>query len=209
MIEVVTEYPVAIDSPDHLKPWGTMRDSSVLPSFNAKLFARYDVAQLLDLGCAGGGLVESVLEDGGFAVGIEGSDYSKKRDRASWASIPGNLFTADIGHPFEVMADGDRAYFDVVTAWEVLEHLTEEGIHGLVLNVRAHLAPGGVLLASIAPREDHPWHQTVRSPGWWLDRLTSLGLELDHEATAYFDPDWVRGPLTGEVDSFCAAWRAR
>src|SRR5262249_488147 len=95
-----TSKPVAYDSPDHLGPVGTANDNTTNPRFNRKLFAYLPDVRLLDIGCAGGGLVKSIIDDGGFAVGIEGSDYSKQRRRAEWATIPDRLFTADAAGAF-------------------------------------------------------------------------------------------------------------
>ena len=100
MITISTRSPVAKDSLDHLYPHGTANDNSVLPSFNTKLFNRWPEPRVLDIGCAGGGMVKSIVDDGGFAVGIEGSNYSQKHKRAEWATIPDNLFTADATRPF-------------------------------------------------------------------------------------------------------------
>src|SRR5689334_11430474 len=125
---IITNKPVAIDSPDHLQPQGTALDNSVNPRFNCKLFGWVGKRQVrvLDLGCAGGGFVKSVLDQGGAAVGIEGSDYSRLRLRAEWATIPDNLFTADITDSFQLLQKSTQgqenpAQFTVITAWEVLE----------------------------------------------------------------------------------------
>ena len=81
-ITIETEKPVALDSHDHVKPWGTVRDNTSNREFNRKLFELIPVDRIrvLDLGCAGGGFVRSILEAGGFAVGVEGSDISRIRN---------------------------------------------------------------------------------------------------------------------------------
>jgi len=38
----------------------------------------------MDIRCSGGGLVLDGILKGHFAIGLEGSDYSKKRQRAEW-----------------------------------------------------------------------------------------------------------------------------
>ena len=89
-VEVLTQKPVALDSPDHLMPWGTRQDNSTNLQFNLKL-ARWlplETLSVLDLGCSGGGFVKSVLDMGCLAVGLEGSDYSQVRARTEWATIP-------------------------------------------------------------------------------------------------------------------------
>jgi hypothetical protein len=144
-----------------------------------------------------------VLDGGGFAVGVEGSDYSLVRKRAEWAHIPGNLLTADITEPFKICReDGTRLKFNVITAWEVCEHIAEDRIDAMIRNVLDHLDAGGVLLCSIASFEHMvngvKLHQTVQEVDWWIDRFASLGLVNLPEVERYFWYDWVRGgPGTG------------
>jgi len=93
---------VAYESLDHIYPWGTKQDNSKNLSFNNALYELIPIKELsvLDIGCSGGGFVKTLLDAGVLAVGIEGSDYSKIRGRAEWATIPGHLFTADVTAPF-------------------------------------------------------------------------------------------------------------
>ncbi len=81
---VETDFPVAYQSDDHLHPHGTIRDNSRNYRFNLRLYRmlgyRKDLS-LLDLGCAGGGLVRSFLEDGFDAVGVEPLSAEFTRDR--------------------------------------------------------------------------------------------------------------------------------
>ena len=97
---------VAYSSPDHAQPWGTKNDNSKNPRFNQKLYKLYSQLQtplrVLDLGCSGGGFVRSCINEGCFAVGIEGSDYSRRHKRCEWAVIPEFLFTADITRKFRL-----------------------------------------------------------------------------------------------------------
>jgi len=52
--------------------------------------------KILDMGCSGGGFVRNCLDDGCLAIGLEGSDYSKRHRRAEWRVIPEYLFTCDV-----------------------------------------------------------------------------------------------------------------
>src|SRR5438034_3019168 len=90
--------PVAVDSPDHIAPRGTANDNSRNRLFNRKLEAllRKRPLAVLDLGCAGGGVVKDVLDDGHVAIGLEGSDGSKKLGGAEWAAIPEGLCAGDV-----------------------------------------------------------------------------------------------------------------
>lgn len=203
VISISTQHPIASDSPDHLYPVGTARDNSVNPAFNRRLYEVIPAKQvrLLDLGCAGGGLVKSILDDGGFAVGIEGSDYSKVMARAEWVTIPEYLFTADITEQFELSYEcPDKRWlpptFNVITAWEFFEHIAEDRLYGVVRNIRRHLAPGGFVIGSIA---SFPWseggythHQTVRPKPWWVQRFSELGLSWYPQMELKFDGCMVR-----------------
>jgi 2-polyprenyl-3-methyl-5-hydroxy-6-metoxy-1,4-benzoquinol methylase len=225
MISIITKHPVAADSLDHMYPGATAYDNSIWPPFNAKVFQHWESPRLLDIGCAGGGLVQSIIADGGFAVGIEGSDYSKRMQRAEWATIPGNLFTADATKPFNLQEDGKSLKFDIVTSWEFFEHIPEGRINGVLRNVKKHLKPdGGLFLVSISTQTAGisieqinadgflrpagiEYHVTLHPGEWWLEKLYSQGFQVDTGLTQFFDPDWVRGPLQGCMHSMCAALR--
>src|ERR1051325_2350118 len=156
-LRVRAEREVAYESPDHLIPWGTRRDNSRHRRFNQKLYQLFGEERppiwVLDLGCSGGGFVKDCLDDGCMAVGIEGSDFSKRTKRAEWRTIPEHLFTADITKPFEVFGEfpgGEKQLkFDVITNWEVMEHIHERDIPGVVENVKKHLKPGGLWIMSV------------------------------------------------------------
>jgi hypothetical protein len=62
---------------------------------------------------------------------MEGSDYSLIRKRAEWATIPDSLFTCDITEPFVLAGP----LFYLVTAWEVMEHISQERLPGLCNNI--------------------------------------------------------------------------
>lgn len=203
------EREIAFDSPDHLMPWGTRHDNFTNARFNKRLWQLYPVTQVvkvLDLGCAGGEFVRSCINDGHFAVGLEGSDWSKKHKRAAWGLIQDSLFTCDITRPFTLHFQGERLTFDVVTAWEVIEHIKEDDLQMLVLNVKAHLAPGGLWILSITNQEDVlggvRLHQTVRPKRWWRQKLESFGFDVLDSYAAYFAGQFVRGARIDNDISF-------
>lgn len=181
--QVLTDYPVALDSPDHLWPHGTARDNSRCPEFCELVERHFGGRPLfcLDLGCSGGGLVRDWLERGHHALGLEGSDYSRKRGRAEWATIPENLLTCDCSRPFQVLYEGAPARFDVITGWEFFEHIPEDRIKTLMTNVRNHIAPGGLVLASIPCHRDPPWHLCLHERPWWNQVFANHGFEVSEE----------------------------
>ena len=156
--------------------------------------------RVLDLGCAGGGFVRSLLDDGHFAVGLEGSDYQLVNQGVEWSTIPLHLFTCDVTKPFRLTDRATHAplLFDAITAWEVMEHIPNEGLPFLFENIHRHLAPGGVLVFSIATflDWDHKtgvvWHVTVKPRSWWEERFAELGFEVLDEHPFGKD-DWLRG----------------
>ena len=208
------ERGVASDSPDHLMPWGTRADNSRNPRFNQKLYHLYPgrehMMAVLDLGCSGGGFVKSCLDDGCLAVGLEGSDFSKKRRRAEWATIPDFLFTCDITKNFEIFIEGgedaERVQFDVVTAWEVMEHIKTADLPKLIENIKKHLKPSGLWIMSISPNEEVvngvTLHQTVQPKAWWIDMFAKSGLTHLEEYDGYFNTQYVRGPKYNGPGSF-------
>jgi hypothetical protein len=211
---VDAERAVAVSSPDHLIPWGTRRDNSRNPRFVQKLNKLFGASKgplwLLDLGCSGGGFVADCLDDGWMAVGLEGSDFSKQRRRAEWRTIPENLFTADITAKFQVYIEtaqeSSQAKFDVVTSWEVIEHIAEADLPRVSENVQRHLRPGGLWIMSVSPNveiiEGVPLHQTVQSRDWWLQKFASLGWTHLPAHLNFFNTQFVRGPKYGAPGSF-------
>jgi SAM-dependent methyltransferase len=208
-ITIQTEKPIAVDSPDHQYPLGTAQDNSTDPIFNKALFSlipAHDV-RLLDIGCSGGGFVKSILDAGGFAVGVEGSDYSQKRRRAEWATIPEHLFTADATVPFQLSQDGEPLKFNVITAWEFLEHIADADLDGVFANIHRHLAPQGIVITSVCPisclhtgkmhtgestGEGVELHQTAQPESWWRTRLADAGFMMFDEIKPCFK-SFVRG----------------
>jgi SAM-dependent methyltransferase len=198
-----TEHPVAISSNDTRFPRGCKNDNSIAPRFNHKLyqfFGRQTRLRVLDLGCAGGGFVRSLLDQGHFAVGLEGSDYPLVNQTMEWSTIPRHLFTCDITKPFRLTdrATNQPLAFDAITGWEVMEHIPQEELAGLFENIDRHLSPDGVLLFSIAtfldwdPSTGVVWHVTVKPRTWWEDRFAEFGFEVE-EDHPFGKDDWLRG----------------
>ena len=204
-LKLETKHPVALYSQDTKKPRGAKNDNSLQQSFNNQLIEFHpnngNPLNILDLGCAGGGLVRSLLDDGHFAIGLEGSDFPKTHGLGEWNTIPGNLFTCDITEPFllaEETTISQPFLFDIVTAWEVLEHIPEERLPQLMENIRRHLKPDGRIIFSIATFPDLDeetgtnWHVCIHSKPWWVAKFIELGYD---EVTSHpFGKEhWLRG----------------
>jgi len=203
------EREIAFDSPDHVMPWGTRHDSSINQRFNRKLWRLYSATQavkVLDLGCASGEFVRTCINDGHFAVGLEGSDWSQRHKRSAWALIEGFLFTCDVTRTFRLSFGQRPLKFDVVTAWEFIEHIKEDDLSMVASNVHAHLALGGIWILSITNQEDIVGgvrlHQTVRPKTWWRQKFESLGFQLVEGFISYFAGQFVRGARRDNEVSF-------
>jgi len=154
-LSVQTDHPVAINSPDHLVPHGTKYNNSTNRKFvllmNRLFRQRFPTGPLacMDLGCSGGQLIADFASIRWIAVGIEGSDYSLKHQRANWRTLAGtNLFTSDITKPFQVRLGTEKLKFHLITAWEVMEHIEKNDLEAVFDNIRSHLAEGGFFIAS-------------------------------------------------------------
>jgi len=188
-IEVQTDNPIAFKSPDHLIPWGTMRDNSTNKKFVSFMKRRIErrpqpTYAAMDLGCSGGQLVKDFADLGWLAVGLEGSDFSLKHRRANWPALAGkNLFTCDITRPFQITSAGSPAHFDLITAWEVLEHIPTADLPMIFTNILKHLKSGGYFIASTTSEPDiHDGvdlHQTKWPNAEWRKMIASRFPELE------------------------------
>ncbi|MFM8271666.1 MAG: class I SAM-dependent methyltransferase [Gemmata sp.] len=208
--ELSTRHPLAADSVDTTHPRGAKQDNSICLRFNQRLyqlFGHRPGLKVLDLGCAGGGLVRTLIDEGHFAVGLEGSDHPRLNQFGEWGTVPHHLFTCDITKPYTLVSRASQQpiQFDAVTAWEVMEHIPEDRIAPLMANADAHLAPGGWVLFSIATFLDYcpstgvAWHRTVRPREWWVAKFASLGFveSAGHPFGPYY---WLRGSGNGRYD---------
>lgn len=196
-IRLETDHPIAYESLDHLYPHGTIRDNTRYPRFVEKceelLLPKRDLA-FLDLGCSGGGMVlESALR-GHLSMGLEGSDCSKKEQRAEWRLLGDRLQTCDITKPFYLRRlDNEIQQFDIITAWEVLEHIAEADLPQLFENIRNHLTDDGYFVGSIANWDDIDpvsgvnWHVTVHPYEWWAEKFNNAGFKICTEDFAVID----------------------
>lgn len=154
----------------------------------------------LDLGCSGGGIVLDALLRGHLAYGLEGSDASLKAQRAEWRLLRNSLSTCDITKPFTIVHhETDKpVLFDVISAWEVLEHIPEENLSTMLENAGKSLKDTGFFVGSIVrgpsrdldPNIDH--HKTQQPYSWWIELFETKGFEVCTEIFPI--EDLARGP---------------
>lgn len=202
MTKLECDSKIAYDSPDHINPWGSKRDNSKSKMFMRKLFFlfwnRKNIPKILDLGCSGGGFIRDCTNNGYFGIGLEGSDYSKIRNRAEWVTIPDSLFTCDISRKFLLKDDKNKILkFDLITAWEFLEHIPKSRVSQVIKNIKKHINKEGIFIGSICNGSDKPegieLHLTQENKEWWLNEFRKEGLYEKKEFYSFFGNQYVRG----------------
>jgi len=196
MFELLTNFPIAFDSPDHLMPLGTKKDNSRNHRFIKKCEEwlqekKIKKGTILDMGCAGGGCVEDFAALGHDVYGLEGSDYSQKIKRAAWRTIPDRLYTCDISRPFSIYLNNRPATFDLIFSFDVMEHIKKSRLQTYFQNIYNHLADESLFIGTftsrrsnlnIRKRKKHPemkypkHHQTVMTKKQWYRFIKKLGL---------------------------------
>lgn len=173
-IKVLTDHPVAYDSYDHIEPCGTKNDNHTNQVYIDEVLAYFGNKKInyLDLGCSGGQLIVDLHEQGNFAIGLEGSDYSVKTGRANWPKYHNDiLFTTDISRPFSIVdEDGELIKFDCISSWEVIEHIHPDRLHILMENIHRHLKDDGIFIGSVSNHEG-PWHVSLFSQEHWEEKI--------------------------------------
>ena len=196
--EVISDHLTSDNNTDQVHPRGVKNDNTrhlrlvnaVENHFKKKL-------SHLDLGCGGGGLVFDFLINGHTSIGLEGSDFAKKGSLHHWQIIKNNLFCADVTKEFSIKdaASSKRVTFDLITAFEVLEHLEESDLPGLISNLKQNMHKGSIFMCSVATFEDKSedvvWHRTVKSKDWWIEKFTENGFKDVSDEFSYLD--YARG----------------
>lgn len=188
-MKLITNYPVAYDSPDHLYPWGTKNDNSTSYEFINEIenyFQNKKPLKFLDIGCSGGQLVVDFHNRGHISVGIEGSDYSVKHQRANWPSYYNkNLFTCDAAKEYKIQDDNNnKILFDCISAWEVVEHINPTELDTFFVNIKNHMHDKSIFVGSISLVGDYhdgngqfeknvELHQSVFSYDEWTQKILS------------------------------------
>ena len=113
-----------------------------------KTFVNLEGKKVLDIGCGGGILAESIAQSGADTTGIDLSEKALKVAELHALEVGTNLTYRAISA--EALADEQPAQYDVVTCMEMLEHVPDPAS---VVRACAKLCkPGGTLFFSTLNR---------------------------------------------------------
>lgn len=153
-VQVHTDFVVATDSLDHINPYGVINDNNNNPAYITEVKKHFNnmTINVLDLGCAGGGIVVDHISQGDFVIGLEGSDnVLMGAGKSNWENYHNkNLFLCDISHPFSITQNETPVLFDYIQTWEVLEHIPTDRLDVLLQNIKVCMKKSSLFCGSIA-----------------------------------------------------------
>ncbi|MBU3071657.1 class I SAM-dependent methyltransferase [Aestuariicella sp. G3-2] len=197
--QFICEKVIADDSMDHVSPESTYEGVVSKPLFVKACERVLEKTKLnfLDLGCGAGSIVMDFLKRGHFAVGIDGSDSCLKADVGYWNYID-FLHTCDTSKPFKFYdVNGKQIKFDVISMWEVFEHIPEELCGQVVREIVHNLSDEGFFVGSISKLEyvnsesGKPYHVTLKPKSWWDKLFEENGLKVMNSPFAH--EEYCRG----------------
>ena len=200
VMHLETCHPIAIGSNDHLSPDSTT-EGVARPTLFVQDCLRVLGSEMksLDLGTGGAGLVYEFAMNQVLAVGIDGSDFCRVNKIGYWPLLPNNLFTCDITKRFRFLSRESETplTFELITSWEVLEHIAEEDLPGLFENIGAHIGKGGYFIGSISRVEyldkaGVPYHVTLQTREWWKRKFSESNLIM-LENHPFYESFFCRG----------------
>ena len=178
--------------------------------------------RIADVGCGAGLMCEPLAARGASVVGIDAAanNIAAARLHAQTAGLP---IDYRVGAPDAALHEGES--FDVLLLLEVVEHVDD--VPAFVSDAVAHLAPGGLLLAStinrtlrsylaaivgaamvfrVLPRGTHHWAQFVR-PAELEQAATACGLTAGERRGMAYLPAvhrawWTRSLSVNYIASF-------
>ncbi|MDO9095232.1 MAG: bifunctional 2-polyprenyl-6-hydroxyphenol methylase/3-demethylubiquinol 3-O-methyltransferase UbiG [Rubrivivax sp.] len=178
--------------------------------------------RIADVGCGAGLMCEPLAARGALVVGIDAAANNIAAARLH-SKAAGLHIDYRIGEPDAALQDGES--FDVLLLLEVVEHVDD--MPAFVRDAVAHLAPGGLLLAStinrtlrsylaaivgaemvfrVLPRGTHRWAQFVQ-PEELAQAAAACGLSPGERRGMAYLPTvhrawWTRGLSVNYIASF-------
>lgn len=146
-------------------------------------------SSMLEVGCAKGYFVKAALIFGINCIGIDISQYAIAN---AVTGVKNRVFVQNI-------AEAHYKNLDSVVSWEMLEHVPEDEVNTVLLNLHAASKAGGLqvhricldMASNYAHQDKDHTHVTVKPRQWWEERFENLG--------------WIRqDPIVEELDALFA-----
>lgn len=167
MLKIKTSKPLVMESQDYLAPIGNISDNHFNISYLNEIeeFFNKKKLSILDLGCAGGQFVVEANLRNHIAVGIDGVDHVLFNKNAAghhnWKKYYEKyFFLTDMGVNFEILENNLIYKFDLISAWEVVEHIFPQNMNIFLTNIVNHLKSNGLFIGSISGHK-HQWHPSA------------------------------------------------
>lgn len=195
---MTTDYPFCYDSADYKEPLGSAHDYHSNTKFIDRIetLFRYRPISMIDLGCANGSQVVEFIKRGHDAAGIDGSDYGVKNKTGGWGTNPDNFFNADLTKPFSLVkkiGSWVEHTFDLITAWDVLEHIAESDLPQFFQNIKNHTDQHSLCFFGIAMFPCGDYHRTVQNEQWWRNYL-SADWKIYQDLMDWWTPEYYVSP---------------
>lgn len=128
------------------------------------------IEQTLDVGAAIGDFTAAWLKVDVDAYALEGSVSCVEK-----LVIPKErMIIADLRFPIDLPLDTPQKY-DLVTCWEVAEHIEEPYVPEFIANLERFMEDDGNLAMSICTLAGR-YHYTVKPLEWWFKQFKRVGL---------------------------------
>lgn len=170
-MKIETNYPLCIDSLDYTNPIGAVNDDNCNPLYVSELESFFGKKiSYLELGCAGGSIIDYMVNQGHDAYGIDGTDHPLKIGRPAWLKhYNSRLFTCDLSKDFQV---SDAPEFDVISSWEFMEHIEPDRLDFVLSKVHSLVSKNGIVVFGISTSVcDH--HKSIFSEQTWKENILS------------------------------------
>lgn len=154
---------------------------------------------VLDVGCADGKFVWSLVREGIYSVGLDQADFSSINGYGEWEAIPVCLVSANLNEPYRISLSCEdegmpneaknALTFSIITASRLQIGLKPSDIQQYFSNIDLHLIPNGVVIAFIEQRAGDLLNQSEenfpRGIDAWISLLGKLGWKHHGEIVEY------------------------
>lgn len=143
---------------------------SAYSSIAEVLVRTFEPKNAMDLGCGGGALIRGLVQRGVDAIGLEGSGHAV-------SLLPDRIALWDLRTPLPVGAF--RGQNELVTSFDVAEHIEPEYADIFVANLCSSVAPWGTVVLGPAPEgQDGHGHVNCQHPTYWIEKMEAHGFGL-------------------------------